>query len=50
MTDEQVFEVLRKAFPSLNDSHFRIMKETSHHYWEQATQVVIQREIEKGSI
>jgi hypothetical protein len=42
--DEKVFEVLRKAYPSLDEGHFRIMKETRHSLWVEATYDVLLRE------
>jgi len=40
-TDEQVFDVLRRYLPNLEDGHFHIIKQTNHPYWEQAVQIAM---------
>ncbi len=38
--EEKVCAALQQAFPALNNGHFKLMKETNHPYWEQATEWV----------
>ena len=33
---QRAFEILQEAYPSLNEGHFKIMKETLHPFWCQA--------------
>lgn len=45
--DEKVFEILSKALPSLDEGHFRIMKETRHNLWVEAVYDVLLLEQKK---
>jgi hypothetical protein len=42
-TDEQVFEILRVSFPSLDEGHFRLMKQTRHSVWVEVVYDVLLR-------
>jgi len=43
-TDEQVFEVLRRYLPNLEDGHFHVIKQTNHPYWAQALEIAMSEE------
>lgn len=45
--DDKVFEILRMRYPSLNEDHFRIMKETRHTEWVEAVYDVLLQEQNK---
>lgn len=39
--EERAFELLREALPGLNEGQYRIIKETSQPFWEQAIEIAI---------
>lgn len=41
---ERAFEILQESFPSLNEGHFRIMKETLHPHWCEALAIAASEE------
>lgn len=42
--DEKVFNILKQSYPSLNEGHFLIMKETRHSLWVEAVYDVLLQE------
>ena len=40
--EQKAFEVLRLAFPKLEDGHFHVMKQTRHPYWDEAVEMAKQ--------
>lgn len=41
---ERAFQLLQESYPSLNEGHFKIMKETLHPMWCQALAVATAEE------
>ena len=42
--EERAFEILQTSYPSLNEGHFKIMKETLHPLWCEALAVATAEE------